>query len=333
MKLDVTDPAPARPVAKLLGPVVIALVVLGGGRAVAQPTPDAAPAPDVPVPDAAPSPDAPSGDVSPGPDAPTADVPVEPPATVDVSHAPGPTDANGFERAPSTPGLNHLIWIPRVVLLVPRWGFWLVMQPIRLAAWAYEKYHLGYLYTHGLINIDDSFGITPTASYGGGYGLQVGARIVHRNVFGDNERLRVRGGWGGEFSQAYGLSMTSGDRFGEHFQLELDARYERRPSDRFYGIGNGDASTTPPPTPLIDPTMDPTAFDTRFREQLVTGALTADIKATKELSLRLSGALMTRSFSNNPMDRRDIELYYDPAGLVGYNNGLEGIYVEGELRL
>jgi hypothetical protein len=321
--------------------VVVAVIgIVGAGRAVAQPAPDAAPGPE-PSPDAAtgpdvvPSPEPPSPDVSPGAGAPPA-VGTQPAAelaaTPDVSHAPGPEDANGFERAPSTPAVNHLIWIPRIVLAVPRWGFWLVTQPIRLAAWAYEKYHLGYLYKHGLINIDDSFGITPTASYGGGYGLQVGARIVSRDVFGEQERLRLRASWGGEFSQAYGLEITTGERFGKHFRVELDARYERRPSDRFYGIGNGDvAGTTPPPMP-IDPTVDSTAFSTRFREELVTGALTADILATKELGVRLSGAVMTREFSSDPMDPRSIELFYDPAGLVGYSTGLESAYIEGELR-
>lgn len=251
----------------------------------------------------------------------------------EVADAPRPRDAGGIERPEAESAAGHLIWIPRVVLFLPRWAFWTVAQPIRLASWAYDEYQLGYLYKHGLINIDDTFGITPTASIGGGYGLAVGARVVHRDLLGDDERLRLRGSFGGRLSLGVGLELTSGNRFGDHFALELEAHYERRPHERFYGIGNAGLADPPPaPGMPIDPLTDPTAVRSRFREKISSAQLVADLKATSELSLRLSGTVMARDFGNDDTDPLSIERHYDTSRLVGYADGLEDVYLEAELR-
>jgi hypothetical protein len=256
-----------------------------------------------------------------------ADTPIATPSDEDLARAPISTAASGIAEGPPPSLADHLIWIPRVVLFVPRWGFWLAAQPFRLAVWAYGKYQGG----GGVANVDDAFSVTPTASIGGGFGPQIGARLVHRDLFGERERLTLGASFGGELGQGYRLELASGDRLGERLRIGLDTRYQRRPNDRFYGIGNGD-QVDPAAMPLIDPTMDPTAVDTRFREERAVATVTADVKATSQLGLRLSGALMTRSFGTDPDDPRAIDMHYDRSRLVGFDTGLRNVYVEAELR-
>lgn len=218
-----------------------------------------------------------------------------PEAEPDWSQAPSPTEASGIEHAEATPVREHLLWIPRAILFVPRWAFWGVAQPVRGGVYVYDKYDLPRLYRRIFFNADETFGIYPTARYETGFGVTGGVRLLHRDMFGEHERLQLRADWGGRYRQAYGINLRTGTRI-PNIALELDASYERRPDERFYGIGN-----------------DSPDDEMSFREDLVRGIGRLDVPLVGPLAFRVEGAVVERELLGMDVDNVRVEgqLVYD----------------------
>lgn len=221
---------------------------------------------------------------------------------------PPPDQASGVETEDRVPATQRLLVVPRALLLVPRAAVWTVGQPIRGAAYAYEEYNLRGRFRDTFFNVDGTFGIYPVGTYERGFGLTGGARLVHRDLFGERERLKLRADVGGRYRQAYGMKLRSGQRFGP-VVLELDTSYERRPREKFFGIGNADA-----------------AVAAEFREDAVRNVGTLDVEVTRHWHARTSGALMVRDFAGD-----DIATSYDTTQLVGFTDGVRNLYVEQQV--
>lgn len=271
----------------------------------------------------------------------TASRPVEPPAapvavptTVpapldepDWQAAPSPRDASGVAQDDARTG--RWLWVPRALLFLPRMAVWAAAQPIRGIAYAYERFEVPGK-SPGIAAKDRrTFGIYPTAAYESGFGFSVGGRLIVRDIFGEDERVKLRVEFLGRFKQAYGIHLDTGDRLGDRVTLEVDSSYERLPQERFYGIGNGGKLDQPPPMP-IDPSVDTTAIGSRFRETLVRNVLTADVRILDSLHARTSGALMLRELSGTG-DPDSITMYYDTSKLAGFEDGVKNLYFEEQL--
>ncbi len=243
--------------------------------------------------------------------------------------APRPDQASGVAQPDDPPATDRLLWIPRALLFLPRLAVWSVGQPIRGSAYAYERYDLAGRVREALFNVDGTFGVYPVAAYETGFGVTAGARLVHKDLLGDGERLKLRATFGGRYRQAYGINVRSGERFGKRVAVELDASYERRPIERFYGIGNGDEVDAAPAMPL-DPAMDERAIPSRFREDVVRNVMTIDARIAGALRARTSGALMLRSFAGTGGDD-SIERGYRTDRLAGWESGVRNLYLEHEL--
>lgn len=324
-----------RAVIGLAGAVLLAASAAAAPAAGASPSPAAAPEPA-----AAPAPASGSEAGAQPVEAATISAP-------EASPLPRADQASGIAIDEPTRVGEHLLWVPRVLLFVPRWAFWTVAQPFRLTAWAYERYSLRARLKGALFNVDNTYGVYPVASYSSDFGITGGLRFVHYDLFGGGEDLKLRINFGGRFQQAYGFSLDSGERFGDHVNLSLEARYERRPSERFFGIGNLDRSDPPPLGVLADPSE--AAIRTRFREELVRVMATAKLPIVRtrdsSLSAYLSSALMLRSFSSDydldddgddddgerDDDDDDLGTIYDVSRLAGFTEGVDNVYVEAEL--
>lgn len=251
------------------------------------------------------------------------------PAEPDWSSAPSPRDASGVLREDARPGSERVLWMPRALLFVPRIALWVAAQPLRGAAYAYERYDVPTKATDVAFNDTRTFGIYPTAAYESGFGFTIGGRVVWSDILGADERMKLRVDLGGRYKQAYGINLRSGERFGKHVAFEIDSSYERRPQERFYGIGNGDRLDEPPAMP-IDPSVDDASIGTRFRETLVRNVFTVDARVASHLHARTSGALMLREFSGSD-DADSITMLYDTSKLVGFDDGVTNLYIEEEL--
>ena len=239
----------------------------------------------------------------------TVPVPVQEP---DWANAPSPREASGVTREDARPRTDRLLWIPRALLFLPRMAVWVGSQPFRGAAYAYEEYDLGPRAQAAAFNKQNTFGVYPVASYETGFGFTIGGRLIYRDVFDRKERLKLRVNFGGRFRQAYGLNFRSGERFGDRVAVEFDTSYERRPQERYYGIGNNDE-----------------AIGARFREDIVRNVVTLDTRITDNFHSRLSGALMLREFAGTGEDD-SLTVLYDPMQVAGFQSGVDNLYVEHE---
>jgi hypothetical protein len=225
------------------------------------------------------------------------------PTAADVAGAPVPGQESGrvdrIDGGDSTPRL-----IGRGILFLPKVAIQAAFAPVRAGIWANERYRL---YDRGygvFFNEPLTIGLYPTIGHSSGFGFTYGAKFVHRDLFGAHERISLSARTGGRFNHAFEATARSGDRLGKRVRLQLKGEIDRRPKERFYGLGNRDeVMVTPEP---IDALNDATAIEARFRQQLMRATLVADFHAASSLHLIASGALtdlaLGRSDEGPPID-------------------------------
>jgi len=245
----------------------------------------------------------------------------------DVAGAPVPGDESGRIDGGDS-GDSLLRRGVRGILFVPKVAVDVALSPVRATVWAFDRYNLIDRYYRVFFNDDRTIGLVPTASYESGFGVNVGARFVDRDLFGAHEHLSLHAATGGQYRQIYNASLLTGERLGRYVKLELDGQYELRPRDPFYGIGNNDDSSVP--AMPIDPRGDPTAVETRYRGRIARVASVLDVRPLDRFHVRGAGELTDRTFGPGA-DGRSIDQVYDPAMLVG-RSGFRYAYSELELR-
>ena len=210
-------------------------------------------------------------------------------------------------------------------------AFWVGVQPVRGAVYVYERYDLANWFVDATFTDDRRLGIYPVASYDTVYGVEIGARALYKDILGSGERLKLRGDYGGQFKYAVGAGLTTGHRFGR-IRFDADTSLERRPRDPFYGIGNGDELPLPtdtPPSMPLDPTLESSVVSSRFQQDVLRTVVGAKLRITDKVATRLSWAWMKREFDSS-MDK-SIEERFDTSMLVGWDTGVNTIYVDSEI--
>lgn len=257
--------------------------------------------------------------------------PAPEPTAADVVGAPVPGQESGrLDRIDGGDSPARLIG--RGFLFLPKVAIMTALAPVRAGIWANEKYHLRDR-AHGVMfNEPGTIGLYPRVGLESGYGINIGARFVHRSLFGEREHLGLSASTGGRFRREFEVSLRSGNRFGEHLRLALKGEHDRRPKERFYGIGNRDE--VPAPAEPIDP-LDPLSGDSagvevRYRQQLLRGTAIADVRITDELRVFASGALTDFEVGRSDQGPAIDEVYM-PSSLVGWE-GTRLAYSELELR-
>jgi Omp85 superfamily domain len=254
--------------------------------------------------------------------------PAPEPTAADVAGAPVPGAESGrldrIDGGDSTPRLigRGFLFLPKVAIQA---AFWPVRTGIRLN----ERYHLRDRAQGVMFNEPGTMGLYPRVGLESGFGANVGLRFVHRDLFGAREHLGLAASTGGRFRREFEVSLRSGKRFGDHLKLSLKGEHDRRPQERFFGIGNRD-EVAAPLEPLDASAGDPAAVDTRYRQQLLRGTAIAEVRLMSELHLFASGALtdyeIGRSEEGPPIDE-----VYMVESLVGWE-GARLAYSELELR-
>jgi hypothetical protein len=255
------------------------------------------------------------------------------PAAADppVETAPTFRDASGLEE-PRDAEERAGPKVARTTLLPLRAAWFVVWAPVRLTAWVWDRFALPARFRRIFFSEDGRLGLFPIVTYKTGFGAQIGARGIVRDVLGERSRLQLSANYGGEVLQSYKLRFRSGRLLGERAELDLRAGFTTFPRSRFFGIGNGDETDAPPATP-IDPLRDPTAFATRFYydEYAVGGALAIALPGA--LRVRPSGGYRRRSFDRDEVEDDDVATasVYDSMRLVGFDTGLSTVW--GELQV
>ncbi len=246
----------------------------------------------------------------------------------DVTGAPIPGEESGRldDREDERPSTARVV--ARGALFLPRMIVTAVLWPFRGAVWVYDRYALLDLYYRVFYNDARTFGIVPTAVYQTGFGLLAGAHLIAKDTFGEQEYLTLEAAYGGTYQIRTEGWLDSGRRLGRVL-LTAGGNFERFGQLPFYGIGNADESSAQPM--LVDPLVDDTAFKTHYRYQELRAAAAADVRTADELHVIARGAVADLTYDRSTTDP-SIDTVYDPADLVGFDDGVTHLYGELELR-
>ena len=158
------------------------------------------------------------------------------------------------------------LWLPRTVIAAALW-------PLELGSYAAERYQVADRTKRVLFNDAETLGVVPTARLESGFGLTLGARVVHRDLLGRGERVDVRAGAGGRFRQLHRIALRSGERLGR-VSLDLDGEYERRPRDPYHEeLADGDVVLH------------------RYRHRIARVTAAVDVRATEAWFVRAAASL------------------------------------------
>jgi hypothetical protein len=158
-------------------------------------------------------------------------------APVDTSTASvRPDQAHGHRIAPDDQDDAGRM-ILRGVFFIPRVATFIVFAPIRGLLWVVERYEIPEHLIDFFYNDDRTFGVFPTVFVESGFGVGAGARLVARDLLAKDTRLKLSGGYGGQFRQVYKAELETGQLIADWFELGLEGRYEERPKDYHFGIG------------------------------------------------------------------------------------------------
>ncbi|HEY5949905.1 MAG TPA: hypothetical protein VIV40_30635, partial [Kofleriaceae bacterium] len=231
----------------------------------------------------------------------------------DVANAPLPgAEAGRIDEGEHDSTLRN---VGQGVLAVPKFALDVVFAPVRGGLWAYEHYSIGSRVHRATFDRTDTYGVYPTLVVDSTYGVTLGGRFVHRNLFGAREKFAARAAFGGEFAEIVNGVVKTGDRLGDRATLELGGEFERRPRDTFYGIGNeGDGNIAA----------------ARHRQQLERASTTLDLRGTDDFHVRMAGALTDLEYGV-AKEGTPIDQMYDVGMLTGWT-GTRNLYSELELR-
>ncbi|HJZ88716.1 MAG TPA: BamA/TamA family outer membrane protein [Polyangia bacterium] len=249
--------------------------------------------------------------------------------------APPPDQASGV-LVPEPAGASALLWVPRVVLFIPRWLLEIPMAPFRLGTWAFDRYQLPVRFRQWFFNDAGTFGVYPLFLFETGFGFNAGLRLVHTDLLGHGEQIKLSASFGGEVAQRYAIKLASGRLLGDRVNVQVRANVQIVPKGNFFGIGNGALQPVSYMGPLIDALHDPTAVPTRFGQTYIWESALVDGLVTRYLHAQVALASLYRTFSTTDVDLGDHEYrlmptVYDPATLIGFGRGLSSLYAEGAL--
>src|SRR6185503_11363574 len=112
----------------------------------------------------------------------------KPHTAAEAAKAPPPGEASGVSRTEekSYPGRA----VARVFLYPVRAVIWVADSPLRAGAWLYERYRLRDRWKSIFFNDTETIGLYPAALVETGFGLNIEARFIDRDLFGEKESVK-----------------------------------------------------------------------------------------------------------------------------------------------
>lgn len=257
--------------------------------------------------------------------------PEPPPDPAQSERRPPPAhQARGYEKPPGTEPEDVALFVPRLVLALPRYALRVVFYPIDRTLAFLDRHAVIEHVEDLLYNDERTAGIVPKLSADTFFGPTVGVKAFHEDLADHGERGDVQVSFGGRYQYAWQLAFRA-DRFGgSRLWLESVARYEAEPGLLFQGIGD-------PEPRRGGSALDPrgAAVRTRFRQRRLLSLLRAGRTFGEPRSLVKVGATAIfndREFGHNTRgDEPSTEAVYDTALLPGYDEGADTL--EGNLNL
>jgi len=249
------------------------------------------------------------------------------PADPQSRRAPKADQADGI-ATPQRKGARQLIWIPRAILYIPRRTIELALTPVRLAVWALERWQLETLYYRVFFFEKRTFGLYPSARLTSGFGVSIGMRMVHRDLFRNRGNLDVNGMTGVNYGDRLSVDFHSGWLGRSGVRVGGTVEYRLVPGDRFFGIGNADIDSAGVGD-SIDALQRTDAVSTRFLHRYLRGGPIVTIRLAPAFDLDLATIFARREFGPPEKPRGDFATddVFDTRRLVGYETGVDNVHM------
>jgi hypothetical protein len=245
--------------------------------------------------------------------------------------APPPATVDGQVQKPKPKGRWRLV--PRAIFFVPRYALDIALHPLRLGLMAFDKYAIAARAEDVFFNDERTFGMWPSLFIETGFGANGGVHLLHRNLFGHGERLRLRAGWGGMDRQIYSASVDSGNLLGDRARISLGGTFRISPSLLFFGIGDRPLTDAPvlDPGERVEPPIDPfdgPAITTRYRRDLALGALRVRLALTDNTVFEFGHTLKWARYGSPSSGLQSTPAIYDTTELAGFHRHPLDAYIE-----
>jgi hypothetical protein len=292
------------------------------------------PALDPPSPPAEnPAPRAPAGE-APSP-APTAGgAPASEPG---LSAAPTPTAdrARGWATPPRPASRSALGWIGRGLGVSAGYLVRGVVAPARLALYLEDHHHVFGAVKGVFYNDAGTAGALPTVAYVSGFGVRLGAKVFHNELFGGDEEGSISASYGPTVGTVAQAKLEAKQLARDRLYLRARARFEQAGNLLFQGIGNPPDVAADPIGSMLDPTE--AAVETRYSEERWLAFASAGVKLgpRRALQLGVSTIYNHRAFDATVDAAAGTSLgdVYDTAQLVGFDSGVELLEVTADVAV
>jgi hypothetical protein len=257
-------------------------------------------------------------DRQPPPPAPAAQPAAAKPRQPPPSRKPVKADqARNYESPPGTEPEDVALFVPRLLLTVPRYALKIVFYPIRETIRFVDEHALVEKVEDVLYNDARTAAILPTFSVDSSLGPSFGVKAFHEDLAGHDEYASAEAKFGGMYKLATQLLFRADHFGGSRLWLESLARFESEPGMLFQGIGHGtpDAAGSG-----LGPRN--VAVATRFSQQRFLNLQRAGItfgEPGEMLKLGATGIYTIRDFGEKQRGSEpSIEEVYDTTQLVGF---------------
>lgn len=247
-----------------------------------------------------------------------------------ADNPPPPDQARGYAKPPGTEPEDVGLFVPRLVLAVPRYVLKFVFHPVIGAVVLLDRHAVIERVKDVLYNDERTAGIVPTLSVDTFFGPTFGVRAFHEDLGGREEHASVEARFGGRYEQAYQVEFRADRVAGSRLWLESLTRFEVEPALLFHGIGHPVERATG-----VDLAPDEAAVETRFRQQrlLALARLGYTMGEPRSITqIGVTGIFNNRSFEA-PTRGRGLatEEVYDTTALVGYEEGAATLEADATL--
>ncbi len=237
----------------------------------------------------------------------------------------------GLAEEPGVESEDVALFLPRAILFVPSVVLGVVFWPIQKMLRAIERNYVLEEVEDFFYNDERTAAILPIISIGSGFGLQLGVRAFHENLFGHQERGDIKAAWGLKGEQVYAIGYESERTGGTALWIETKGAFELHPALRFYGIGDEGNRI------LGGENLAPRRADIEsyYEHQRIRGIATLGATfGEPDLELKVGGRGrfkrhdfdISRGFAD---DELALEEAYDPDLVPGYVDGATIIEAEG----
>ena len=224
--------------------------------------------------------------------------------------------ARNYERPPGTEPEDVWLFVPRLVLAVPRYALKAIFYPVRETIRFVDEHAIAERVEDVLYNDARTAAILPTLGVDSFFGPTVGLKAFHEDLAGHDEYASADVKFGGLYNLATQLHFHADHFGGTRLWIESVARFESEPGLLFQGVGNGSVASGAG----LDPRAG--AVATRYSEQRWLSLQRVGYtfgRPSEMLQIGATGLYNVRDFGAKQRGTEpSIEQVYDTSSLVGF---------------